>query len=197
MDEAGHVIVAWPRRVWRAGCEQTNGCSVLLEARASRDSASYCPAEQLFELPIGKSSSAAFQELGELHPLTTSPDGEAFFLLQNDLRRRGVGLGGPCLPPVNRFSFAGRELNQRKGSADLSIDVPGPGRLSAAGHGMKPHGVAVPGIGFAHILVRPTGSVARELNYTGRAGVRAVVKFKPTGGRESTQVIRVKLKKSP
>src|SRR5207244_3607503 len=112
--------------------------SLLLEAAASRDSTGYCPAEQLLELPanawdaireLGNGSNDSFQ-LGALDPLVSSPAGETFLLLRNDLRRRRVGLGGECLQPPNTFSVERRQLDKEQGVADLSIDVPTAGALS-------------------------------------------------------------------
>jgi hypothetical protein len=101
----------------------------------------------------------------------------------------------------NAFAFAGVTGNKKKGTATLKVNVPEPGELIGSGNGAK---VAAAGAtiskavtaGTAQLLVKAKGKNKRKLNETGKLKLSVAVTYTPTGGKPSTQSIKVKLKKT-
>jgi RTX calcium-binding nonapeptide repeat (4 copies)/Right handed beta helix region len=114
-------------------------------------------------------------------------------------------LPGPDLVATasNAFSFAKLKTNKKKGSATLTVVVPGPGSLKLSGRGLVPQRVgggaisskAVDAAGAVPLLVKAKGKKKRKLNRTGRVKVVVVVTFTPTGGTPASQTRIVKLRK--
>ena len=101
-------------------------------------------------------------------------------------------------PPSNRFSFGKLKRNKKKGIAFLFVNVPGPGELSLAGKGLKAIDPPVSG-GTVKLKVAPAkkGKAARKLRRAllekGKAAVKALVSYQPTGGSANTQARKLKL----
>jgi hypothetical protein len=97
--------------------------------------------------------------------------------------------------PSNQFNIGKKKANKKKGTATISVTVPGPGKLKLAGKGLKgqsPGNVS----NKAKLKVIPTGKTKKKLNQKGKAKVKAKITFTPTGGLPATQATNVKLKKS-
>ncbi|MFN8159768.1 MAG: CehA/McbA family metallohydrolase [Solirubrobacterales bacterium] len=95
--------------------------------------------------------------------------------------------------PSNRISLGGLKLNRSRGSARLTVRVPGPGKLSLAGAGLRP---AKRRLGSARALalpLKPKGSALRSLRLRGRAAVRARITFAPDYGKPRTVSWRLTL----
>ncbi len=117
------------------------------------------------------------------------------------------GASGPiAVTPSNDFSLGKLKLNKRKGTATLTVDVPGPGKLTLRGKGIRPQRPltrisssartrAVDSAGSVKLTIRARGKAKRKLRRTGRATVKARVAFTPTGGSAARRSIAVKLKK--
>ncbi len=106
--------------------------------------------------------------------------------------------------PSNSFSFGTVKLHQDKGTATLTVDVPGPGKLTLTGNGVVKQRPAalrlrndkiVAAAGKVTLKVKAKGSAKRKLNKTGKAKVKVKVTFKPTGGTAKTKTKRITLKK--
>jgi hypothetical protein len=104
--------------------------------------------------------------------------------------------GGPSGGPSNEFSFGKVKKNKRKGTAKLTVNVPGPGELDLAKtKKVKADEESVEAAGKKKLSVRPKGKAKRNLNNRGKAKVRANVTYTPTGGTPNTESKRIKLVK--
>jgi hypothetical protein len=103
-------------------------------------------------------------------------------------------------PPSNAFTLHKVVRNEKKGTATLTVRVPGPGELTGSGGGVKAASVAqavtskaVAGPGDARLLIKAKGKKRRKLNETGKVKLNVAVTFTPNGGNPSTKTVRVKL----
>jgi hypothetical protein len=109
--------------------------------------------------------------------------------------------------PSNEFTFGKVVRNKRRGTAQLPIDVPGPGTLTLNGQGVKAKTASgsgartsVDAAGTVKLAIRPKGKVKRKLLRRHRARVRIKVTFTPNtpppdhpAGVPRTQNLGVKL----
>jgi hypothetical protein len=122
-------------------------------------------------------------------------DGDGF---GDETQDRCLGVPGPmdgC--PSNLFTFGKLKRNTDRGTAVLTINVPNPGELTAAGKGVAgTAGISkAVAAGSASLLIRATGKKKRKLNDTGKVKLNAKISYTPTGGTANTQSRKVKLKK--
>jgi hypothetical protein len=96
-------------------------------------------------------------------------------------------------PPDNDFSFGKAKKNKRKGTAKLTVEVPGPGQLELVGKSVKPSSAEAPGAGEVKLAIKAKGSAKRKLRKAGKAKVRVEVTFTPDGGTANTREAKVKL----
>ena len=117
-----------------------------------------------------------------------------------------AGTSGPIVvSPSNAFSFGKLKRNTQNGTATLTVDVPGPGKLTLGGKGVLPQRPvgrsssvrprAVSSAGAVKLTVRATGKAKKKLRKTGKARVKVKVTFTPTGGAAASKSETVKLKK--
>jgi hypothetical protein len=106
----------------------------------------------------------------------------------------GVDVGGFELQS-NEFSLGEVKKNKRKGTAKLTVKVPGPGDLELAKTG-KVRGEAkrVGAAGKLKLAIKARGKAKRKLKRTGKAKVKAKVTFAPLGGEPNAQTKQVKLR---
>ena len=110
--------------------------------------------------------------------------------------------------PDNFFTFGKLKKNKRKGTAKLTVNVPGSGELTLSGNGLKPQRpahrargssaaarVPVAAAGAVELLIKAKGNKKRKLKKKGKVKVKAAVTFTPTGGTAATQTKSVKLKR--
>ena len=98
--------------------------------------------------------------------------------------------------PSNEFSFGEVKKNKKRGTAKLTVNVPGPGALELAKtRKVKGAGGAVEAEGAAKLRIKPKGKAKRKLDDGGKTKVKAEVTFTPDGGTPSTRTKRVKLVK--
>jgi hypothetical protein len=97
--------------------------------------------------------------------------------------------------PSNLFTLTKGKAKKKKGTLDLTVDVPNPGDLALSGTGVKAAAATVTTPGQVKLVVRATGKKRKKLNRTGKAKVTATVTYTPTGGDPSTQSLTLKLKK--
>jgi hypothetical protein len=87
-----------------------------------------------------------------------------------------------CSVPSNRFNFRKVKLNRRKGTALLTIEVPGPGSLQLTGKGLKSVSKSPSAAGDVRMALVPTGKAKARLAETGVRTVVPRVTFTPVGG---------------
>lgn len=100
----------------------------------------------------------------------------------------------------NEFRFGKTKRNKRKGTAKITVRVPGPGEVELAGNKkLKSQAKRASSAGNVTLQVRPKGKAKRKLKRKargprlGKLKVRAAVTYTPDGGRPKTETIRVKL----
>jgi hypothetical protein len=100
----------------------------------------------------------------------------------------------------NQFTLGTLKRNTKKGTAKLTVAVPGPGKVELTGKGVKSQrsGRAIaskvaPAAGTVKLLIKAKGKTKSKLNETGKAKVKVKVTFTPTGGVSNTQAKRLKL----
>jgi len=110
----------------------------------------------------------------------------------------------PCTPPAvpiatvvpaNKFKFGKLVLNKNKGTATLTVNVPGPGRLVLKGGGVKKVTKSAKKAGSVKLAVKATGKALKKLNEKGKATLKAKLTFTPTGGTALTKPRSLVLKK--
>jgi hypothetical protein len=104
------------------------------------------------------------------------------------------------LPPPgevsNDFSFGKVKKNKRKGTAKLTVKLPGPGELDLAKtKKVKADEQSVEAAGKEKLSIKPKGQAKKKLNRKGKAKVEAKVTFTPTGGAPNTEGKKIKLVK--
>ena len=97
--------------------------------------------------------------------------------------------------PSNAFAFGGVKRKRSKGTAILSVSVPGAGKLVLAGAQVKAQTKSSTGAGVVKLLIRARRKAAKRLRRTGRSRVRANVTFTPTGGSPRSKSRRIRLLK--
>lgn len=108
--------------------------------------------------------------------------------------------------PSNAFTLGKAKRNASRGTATLSVTVPGPGGLQLSGKDVKaqkagdPTGAteSVTAAGTVKLVVRAKGKAKRKLDATGAVGIRAKVTYTPTGdypGTPSSHAKKLKLVK--
>lgn len=103
-----------------------------------------------------------------------------------------------CPKPSNAIRLGKLRRRPAKGTALLTVAVPGPGTLSLAGKGLrvrKPRPVGGPG--KPALLIAAKGRWKRVLDRRGAVKVRARITFLPTGGEPRTLTRQIRLLKAP
>jgi hypothetical protein len=94
-------------------------------------------------------------------------------------------------PPSNQLTFTKPKLDRHKGTATLTVIVPGPGTLGITGKGVAVPRVAagpvsalidVQAAGRVKVPIKAKGTAKATLERTGRVTVNATATFTPTGG---------------
>ncbi len=100
------------------------------------------------------------------------------------------GLLGPSNVAVDSgesFSLGKVKKNRRRGTAKLTVNVPGPGKLKLAKtKKVRADGKAPERGGKRKLLVKPRRNAKRKLATSGKARVRAKVTFTSTGGKKDS-----------
>jgi hypothetical protein len=135
--------------------------------------------------------------------------GDTSYYLLQDLADGQSGDFAPDVPdrlnitasisPSNAFNPGAVTRNRKKGTANLALNLPNPGELTASGNGVKAASGALTsksvGAGEAQLLIKAKGKKKRKLNETGKVKLNVAVTYTPTGGDPSSQSVKVKLKK--
>ncbi len=95
--------------------------------------------------------------------------------------------------PAARFSFGSLPLNRAHGTAKLNLSVPGPGKVTISGKGVRKASKSAAKAGNLNLPITPVGGAKAKLDRVGSASVKVLVKFAPTGGSPSALAKKVKL----
>jgi hypothetical protein len=112
----------------------------------------------------------------------------------------------PKASPSNAISFGRLQRNRRRGTARLTVIVPGPGTLTLAGSGLVSQAArdaraagstttSVTG-GPVVLLLRAKGRARRKLERSGKVGLSVTVTFAPLGGTPAQATRSIKLRKN-
>ena len=99
------------------------------------------------------------------------------------------------IEPSNEFRF-GKLRRKPNGAAKLTVKIPGPGRLSLAGKGLKRDRREPNRAGSFKLSLRPKGSLKRKLTDRGRARIKVKVAYRPDYGSRNDRRKRLKLIRS-
>ena len=97
--------------------------------------------------------------------------------------------------PSNDFSLGDVKRNKKKGTAELAVEVPGPGSLVLAGGKVKGDEETAEAAGGETLTIKASGKAKQMLSDVGKAKVGVEVTYTPTGGLANTKSTKVKLKK--
>jgi hypothetical protein len=98
--------------------------------------------------------------------------------------------------PLNDFSFGKVKKNKRRGTAKLTVKVPGAGQLDLAKtKKVKADDESAEDAGNEKLSIKPKGKAKKKLNDKGKAKVKANVTYTPDGGTPNTEDKKIKLKK--
>jgi lysophospholipase L1-like esterase len=98
--------------------------------------------------------------------------------------------------PSNEFGFGKLKRNEKRGTAKLVVEVPGPGELQLAKtKRVKADEESAEAKGNEKLSVKPWRETRKKLNWRGKARVEAKVTYTPEGGDPNTESKRVKLVK--
>jgi virginiamycin B lyase len=106
-----------------------------------------------------------------------------------------IRVAEPSNEPSNEFTIGEARRNKKKGTAELTVEVPGPGGLALGGNKVKGATARAEAAGEATLPVKARGKARRKLRRKGKAKVTADVTFAPIGGEPRTQTRSVKLVK--
>ena len=135
----------------------------------------------------------------------TNPQGD-WLLFVNDSQDGAPGsIAGWTLnvKTSSNFSFGKLKKNKHKGTAKLSVDVPGPGTVAVSGKGVKAArprsgeritaAKAVTEAGTVTLPIKAKGKKKRKLKSTGRVKLKVNVTYTPAGGAPNTEPKKIKL----
>ena len=122
--------------------------------------------------------------------------------VESDLDNDGFGDDTQDKCPVDattqgvcQISFGKLKRNEERGTAILPVKVPGSGTLALSGKGVVSQ-QATSAARTLKLLVKPNGKTRGKLSRRGKARVKPVVTFTPTGGPAVAQPKKVKLVKT-
>jgi hypothetical protein len=133
----------------------------------------------------------------------------AIYVAENDAQRvQRFGEPGTPLPPCttpgtqppatpkpsNEFTIKKLKRNTEKGTAKLTVELPGPGDLELGGSKVKARSKDVDDAGAARLAVKAKGNAKEKLVDRGKVKVKLKVTFTPTGGDPNTETKKGKLK---
>lgn len=103
--------------------------------------------------------------------------------------------GAGSAQPSNQFRITKVKRDPRKGTAKLTVKLPGPGALTISGEKLKKSKRTPGSAAKVKLVVRPLGAgFARKLRRSGEANVRPRIRFLPDGGEARAKRKRVELR---
>jgi hypothetical protein len=110
----------------------------------------------------------------------------------------GVAVDPPLSspPPTNAFSFGKVKKNKHRGTAKLTVNVPGPGELELEKTKKVNADEKVADVaGKEKLSIKPKGKANTRLNTRGKAKITAKATYTPDGGEPNTESKKIKLVK--
>lgn len=95
--------------------------------------------------------------------------------------------------PSNDFQIGGLARNRERGTAKLSVTLPGAGVLSLESPKFKPQQLSVAAAGEYRLKVKAAAASRKKLRRKGKVKSTAEVTFAPAGGTAASQDAKVKL----
>jgi hypothetical protein len=152
-----------------------------------------------------------FREVGGSPTIDAGLDDPAngSFDLDHAARIQATCLGGTAKPDIGAYEIAPPvaspacslftigtlKRNKKKGTATLTVDVPGGGVLTATGKSLKKASANATALGSFKLKLKASGKAKRKLDDQGKAKLKLTVRWAPTGNTAATQKHPVKLKK--
>ena len=96
--------------------------------------------------------------------------------------------------PSNEFTIGKLKRNTDKGTAKLTVELPGAGELELSGGKVKARSKQANGAGKVKLPVKAKGKAKEKLADNGSVKVKLAVTFTPTGGDPNTETKKAKLK---
>jgi len=133
--------------------------------------------------------------------------GDAFFSRAGDLSNGqdgnfNIGPGfrtdiSATFDPSHKFTVGAVTRNKKRGTATLTLTVPGPGQVTLSGNGVKGAGTLIPvaAKGDVGVPIKATGKKRTKLFDTGKVTLNVGISYTPSGGSAGTAATKVKLKK--
>lgn len=157
--------------------------------------------------PTDLAATATSGPLGAVEPiLSTSPPGVLLNLsaqLEPDADKDGYGDETQDLCPIDAatqaactFTIGTKKLNKKKGTAKLSVTVPGAGELTLSGKNLATKTVTATAAGTVKLNVKAKGKAKKKLKSKGKAKVKPTIAYTPASGQGSEQTTKLKLKRS-
>jgi Tol biopolymer transport system component len=159
------------------------------------------PASGTVDIPLGLSTTATYtpnQGFSGTDSFTVKVRDELAFgsdraTVTVNVQPQGPGGGGGG--GDNDFTFGKVKKNAKKGTAKLTVNVPGAGDLELAqSKKVKGADKRAPSEGSVKLPVKPKGKAKQKLADKGKAKVKAEVTYTPDGGEPITKSKPVKLK---
>lgn len=98
-----------------------------------------------------------------------------------------------------KLSLGGAKLNKAKGTATLSVKIPGAGTVTASGNGVvktKKSAKQAKKPKTLKLTIKTKGKAKKQLAQEGKAKVKVKVTFKPTSGTSVTKTKKITLKQN-
>jgi len=100
--------------------------------------------------------------------------------------------------PSNQFRFGKVRLNRKRGTATVSVILPGPGIVTLAGSKkVKRASKVAKAAGTIKLLVKAKGRAQRSLKTKGKVKLKARFTFAPTGGTPASRTKSLRLVRKP
>jgi hypothetical protein len=101
----------------------------------------------------------------------------------------------PPAAACESFTIGTLNRNKKKGSAVLTVNVPGSGLLTAGGKGLKSISASPTGGDSVQLPLKASGKQRSKLATKGKVKLKVTLSWTPTGGVATTQPYKVKLRK--
>jgi hypothetical protein len=162
-------------------------------------------------IPVKAGDVLGNNRIGSVNCVFAATPGDAFLSAFTDLTngQSGTFSSSPgfranisaVIEPSNQFELGAVTRNKSKGTAKITVTVPGPGELSVSGKGVKAAGGAgaqaaetVGAPGQVLLPIRAKGAKNQKLKDNGKVELNLGITYTPTGGDPRTTSTKLKLK---
>jgi hypothetical protein len=188
----------------------------LLITQGSGTATNVAPGECIWNQPSAGSIGCPKLESGQTRQLCyTGGETEGVAILWGGAPKVSLTKAGPVgscpVPGFNPSPAGGEEkkgdeadagsvtlgkvkYNAKKGTATVSVSVPGTGTVKASGKGVKGASKAAGGAGDVGVQVKAAGKAAKKLAKTGKVTLKVTITFTPSSGSPVVETITVKLR---